>query len=220
MESSSGTIAYLTSGAGGMICGSCLHDNTLARALIRRGIDIQLIPTYTPIRTDEEDVSSPAVFYGGLNVFLDQMVPGFRYLPSFVTRWLDHPGLIRWATKRASATSAASQRRELEQLCTWLRDLRPSLIVLSNALIAGCVPRLKELLPAPVLVTLQGDDIFLDSLPEPFRQRSLDELRKLVRSIDGFLVNSQQPFLCCAHAIDAGDSRCEDRARTAWYRHP
>ncbi len=206
MQSSSGTIAYLTSGAGGMICGSCLHDNTLARALIRRGLDVQLIPTYTAIRTDEEDVSSSSVFYGGVNVFLSQSVPLYRHLPSFLTRWLDHPGLIRWATKRASATSAASlgaltvsmlrgvdgnQYRELEQLCGWLRDLRPRLVVFSNALIAGCIPRLKDQLNVPVLVTLQGDDIFLDSLPAPYRQQSLEALRRLVPYIDGFLVNSQ-----------------------------
>ena len=29
-------IAYLTAGAAGMFCGSCMHDNTLARALIAR----------------------------------------------------------------------------------------------------------------------------------------------------------------------------------------
>jgi glycosyltransferase involved in cell wall biosynthesis len=188
-----------------MYCGSCLHDNTLARALQHRGIDVQLIPTYTPIRTDEEDVSSASVFYGGLNVYLSQTIPFFRHLPPILTRWLDRPGLIRWATKRASATSAASlgaltvsmlrgirgnQRRELEQLCDWLADLQPQLVVLSNALIAGCVPQLKQRLSTPVLVTLQGDDIFLDSLPESYREQSLDELRKLVPLIDGFLVNS------------------------------
>src|SRR5262249_49557851 len=46
-------IAYLTAGAAGMICGSCLHDNTLAAELIAQGHDALLIPTYTPIRTDE-----------------------------------------------------------------------------------------------------------------------------------------------------------------------
>src|SRR5690349_5839732 len=91
-----------------MICGSCLHDNTLARALIRRGIDAHLIPTYTPIRTDEEDVSQQRVFLGGINLFLDQTLPGYRYLPSWMTRLLDRPSLIRWATRRASATSAQS----------------------------------------------------------------------------------------------------------------
>ena len=199
-------IVYLTSGAGGMYCGSCLHDNTLSKALQRRGVDVLLVPTYTPIRTDEEDVSSARVFYGGVNVFLSQNVPLYRYLPELLTRWLDRPSFIRLATNRASAINATSlgaltvsmlrgthgqQRRELENLCSWLHGQQPRMVVLSNVLISACVPRLKELLQVPVLVTLQGDDIFLDSLPEPYRRLSLEELSRLVPHIDGFLVNSR-----------------------------
>jgi len=62
-------IAYITAGAAGMYCGSCLHDNTLVAALIAQGHDAILIPTYTPIRTDEADVSQKRVFLGGINVF-------------------------------------------------------------------------------------------------------------------------------------------------------
>ena len=101
-------VAYVTAGAGGMLCGSCLHDNTLARALIRRGIDTVLIPTYTPIRTDEEDISQKRVFLGGINLFLSQVVPGYRYLPGAVKGLFDRPSLIRLATRRASSTSAQS----------------------------------------------------------------------------------------------------------------
>ena len=46
-------IAYLASGAAGMFCGTCLHDNTLAAALLKAGEDVLLIPTYTPLRTDD-----------------------------------------------------------------------------------------------------------------------------------------------------------------------
>ncbi|HMC11090.1 MAG TPA: glycosyltransferase family 1 protein, partial [Pirellulaceae bacterium] len=84
-------IAYLTAGAAGMICGSCMHDNTLARALIAAGHDVQLIPLYTPIRTDEEDVSSDRIFYGGINMYLQQKSSVFRWLPKWLDRWLDQP---------------------------------------------------------------------------------------------------------------------------------
>ncbi len=63
-------IAYIASGAAGMYCGMCLHDNTLAAALIAAGQDVLLIPTYTPIKTDEENVSNDRVFFGGINVYL------------------------------------------------------------------------------------------------------------------------------------------------------
>ena len=58
------TIAYVTAGGAGMFCGSCMRDNTLAAALRSLGCEVVLIPTFTPIRTDEEDVSSDRVFLG------------------------------------------------------------------------------------------------------------------------------------------------------------
>ena len=58
-------VAYLAAGAGGMICGSCLRDNRLAATLIDQGRDVVLVPLYTPLCTDETDVSRGPVFYGG-----------------------------------------------------------------------------------------------------------------------------------------------------------
>jgi hypothetical protein len=63
-------IAYLGAGAAGRYCGACLHDNTLATALGKLGEEILLIPTYTPLRTDEHNVSHRRVFFGGVNVYL------------------------------------------------------------------------------------------------------------------------------------------------------
>ena len=74
-------IAYIAAGAAGMYCGTCIHDNTLASALQRKGHDVALIPTYTPIRTDEADVSIDRVFYGGINVYLQQKSALFRHTP-------------------------------------------------------------------------------------------------------------------------------------------
>ena len=45
-------------------------------------------------------------------------------------------------------------------------------------LIAGFLPELRQHVSAPVVVTLQGDDIFLNSLTEPWRSRALDLLRQ------------------------------------------
>src|SRR5262249_58771514 len=60
-------IAYITAGAAGMFCGSCMRDNTLVTALARLGHEALLIPTYTPIRTDEDDVSQKRILFGGIN---------------------------------------------------------------------------------------------------------------------------------------------------------
>ena len=68
-------IVSITAGAAGMFCGSCLHDNTLAAALIRLGHDCLLLSTFTPLTLDEPDQSSDRVFLGGVNVFLDETAP-------------------------------------------------------------------------------------------------------------------------------------------------
>jgi glycosyltransferase involved in cell wall biosynthesis len=200
------TIAYLTAGGAGMFCGSCMRDNTLAAALGKLGCDVQLIPLYTPIRTDEDNVSIDRVFFGGINVYLQQNVPLFRYLPGFLVRWLDHPLLIDGVSRIGIQTSGrklgnlalsvlrgehGNQRGEVLRLVEWLASqVKPQLVNLSNLLIAGCVPAIKRELNVPVLVTLQGDDLFLDELPAHFRSQALDELRRLATAVDGFIVFS------------------------------
>ena len=89
-------IIHLLAGAGGMYCGSCLHGNTLVAALREAGEDALSVPAYTPIRTDEANVSQRRVVFGGVNVQLQQMSALFRHTPWFLDRLLDRPGLLKW----------------------------------------------------------------------------------------------------------------------------
>lgn len=189
-----------------MYCGSCLHDNALAKALISLGHDALLVPMYTPIRTDETDVSSRQLFYGGLNVYLQQLSPLFRWLPNWSDRFLSSPRLVDWVASRAMGTSAASlgaltvsmlkgnqgnQHKEAQRLSAWLSTLKPDVVIFSNLLIAGCLEELKRQVGCPVVVMLQGDDIFYDGLIEPYREQALQELRKLAQQVDLFIVHSR-----------------------------
>src|SRR5581483_8657531 len=99
-------IAYITAGAAGSFCGSCMHHNTLVAALQAQGHDALLIPTYTPIRTDERDVSQKRVFFGGINVYLQQKLSLFRHTPWLLDRPLDAPRLLRWVSRFAVAIEA------------------------------------------------------------------------------------------------------------------
>ncbi len=197
-------VACIAAGAGGMYCGSCIHDNTLAAALMRLGVDVTLVPTYTPLRTDEESVSLERVFYGGISVYLAQKSALVRRLPPWATRPLDRPGLLRWAAGRFAGSTEARdlgaltlsvlrgeegrQRRQLEELCRWLsRDLRPDLVQLTNTMFAGLAGPLKRALGRPVLCAVQGEEIFLDRLAEPFRAQAREELRRRAGDVDGFL---------------------------------
>lgn len=200
-------VVYLTAGAGGMYCGSCLRDNALAAGLSGLGWDVTLLPLYTPIRVDGEDRSVDQVFFGGINVYLQQKIPLFRHLPAYFDRWLDRPGLIRRVASGALSVSArelgsltlsmvrgenGNQRKEVRRLVRWLREVaKPDLVCLTNLLVGGSIPALKRELGVPVLVTLQGDDVFLDELEEPWKSGVLAEMRKLARAADGFLTFSE-----------------------------
>lgn len=200
-------IAYITAGAAGMFCGSCLHDNTLVSALLALGHDALLIPTYTPIRTDEPDVSQKRVFLGGINVYLQQKFALFRHTPRFFDRLLDAPRLLRWVSRYAVKTRAEElgdlaisvlegahgrQKKEFDRLVNWLAaEVKPDLVELSNVLLAGMAHPLRERLGVPVLGTLQGDDVFLESLPTSYRERALALVSERCRDLSGFVATSR-----------------------------
>jgi glycosyltransferase involved in cell wall biosynthesis len=199
-------IAYVTAGAAGMYCGSCMRDNTLVAALAARGHDAQLLPIYTPIRTDEDDVSVPRVFFGGINVYLQQKFSLFRHTPWFLDRLLDAPGLLRWVSRFAVKTQAerlgdltismlrgehGKQRKEVDKLIDWLAESKPEIINLTNIMLSGIVGELKRRLHVPILCSLQGDDIYLDFLPDQHRGAAMDLIRQNCAAIDGYVTTSR-----------------------------
>ena len=189
-----------------MFCGSCLHDNAIAKSLMRLGHDVVLLPTYTPILTDETSVSSERLFFGGLNVYLQQLSPVFRWVPKWMDQFLSSPRLVNWVASRAMGTSAKQlgaltvsmlqgsngrQRKEVSRLCDWLVTQKPDVAIFSNLLIAGCISEIKTRIGCPVVVMLQGDDIFFESLIEPYRSEAMLLLRRLAEQVDLFVVHSE-----------------------------
>lgn len=196
-------IVYLAAGAGGMYCGSCLHDNTLAAALMRLGEDVLLVPTYTPIRTDEPDVSQKRVMFGGISVYLQQKWALFRRTPWLLDKLWDRPRLIDWLAKRNISTAAeelgditvsmlrgeeGNQRKEVEKIVYWLEhDVRPDIVHLSNSMLVGMAREIRRRLNVPIVCTLSGEDIFLEKLSAPWYQKARDALRERVQDVTAFV---------------------------------
>lgn len=199
-------IAYIAAGAAGMYCGSCLHDNTLASALQRMGHEVALVPTYTPLRTEAPGVSLDRIFFGALNVYLQQKAAAFRHTPEALDRLLDSPGLIQRVSRLGASTDPTElgdlthsilqgeqgfQAKELAKLVDWLRnDFRPDVVHLTNSMFTGFARNLKRELGVPVVCSLQGEDLFLDQLREPWRSRVRSLLAERARDVDAFQVNS------------------------------
>jgi glycosyltransferase involved in cell wall biosynthesis len=190
-----------------MYCGSCLRDNALAAELLARGHDVLLTPVYTPTRTDEHNVSGGQVFFGGISVFLEQHAAIFRHTPRLLDRLWDSDWALRLATSRQIKVDPANlgeltvsmlkgergfQRKEIRKLLDWLAtEPRFDVVNLPYSLLLGMAEPLKRELKVPVCCTLQGEDLFLDGLADPYRRQSLDLIRDASRHVDAFLPVSQ-----------------------------
>lgn len=191
-----------------MYCGSCLRDNALAAELKRQGHDVVLMPVYTPTLTDEENVSDHRVFFGGISVYLQQKSALFRYTPALLDRLLFDNN---WALRRASQKSIGvtpeflgemtvdmlqGERgpiaKEFRKLRDWLAGEPPfDVICLPFTLLISMAEPLRQVSPRTRIVcTLQGEDLFLEGLPEPYRSDSKQLIRDAIRHVDRFLAVS------------------------------
>jgi len=83
------------------------------------------------------------------------------------------------------------QVKELDKLVDWLRELGDiGAISLSNALLIGLVRRIKQQLRVPVVCALQGEDDFLDDLPQPERDIAWNTLSERAQQVDAFVAPS------------------------------
>jgi len=63
-------------------------------------------------------------------------------------------------------------------------------VVLPMSLLIGLAPPLRRDLGRPIVCTLQGEDLFLEGLGEPFRSQSKDLIRRHAPAVDGFVATS------------------------------
>jgi glycosyltransferase involved in cell wall biosynthesis len=201
-------ILSLTAGAASMYCGSCMRDNALAAELMRLGHEVTLLPFYTPTLTDEDNVSrQQQVFFGGISVYLDQHMPWYRRAPRVVDWLLDRPGVIKAFTSGSISVDARQlgaltvstlrgedghQRKEIEKLLEFLKDEPPPDVVnIPYTLLIGLAKPIKRLSNRPIVMTLQGEDLFLEAMTEPYRTEALELVRRQVGDVDLFIAVSE-----------------------------
>jgi len=201
-------LLLLTAGAADMFCGSCLRDNALAAALMARGHRVSLLPIYTPTVTDEPNVSAgQRVFLGGISVYLQQHVPLFRHTPWLLDRLWDSASVIKHFASRSIDVDPhmlgpltvstlrgerGNQHKEIDKLLAFLRDEeRPDLVNIPNALLIPLAAPIRRALNRPIVVTLQGEDLFLDGLPDPYRTQAIELIRAQIDDVDVFVSVSE-----------------------------
>ncbi|MFH1718358.1 MAG: glycosyltransferase family 4 protein [Planctomycetota bacterium] len=190
-------------------CENCLRDAALAKAILKSGNDVLTVPLYLPLQIEQSDsVNTAPIFFGGLNVYLQQKLNFFRRTPRWLDRWLDSPKLLTWIGRKAGMTSARDlgettismlrgetghQAKELERLLEWLdtRDNKPDIVCLSNILLAGLARGIKQRFRVPVVCLLQDEDGFLDGLSSPYSQQAWQVLAERAGDIDAFIAVSR-----------------------------
>ncbi|MHB9025587.1 MAG: glycosyltransferase family 4 protein [Armatimonadota bacterium] len=198
-------ITYIMAGAGSMYCGACARDLALLRGLESRGHAALAVPLYTPIRDDRQGPLPPMapIFFGGVNVYLQQICGLFRHTPRVVDALFDYPALLRWVSHFAIQTDAKAlgpmtvsvlageagyQAKELERLVSWLEGQpKPDVINITNTLLSALAPPLKARLGVPVACTLQGEDSFVEALLEPWQEDARRLIRENAQAIDLFI---------------------------------
>jgi glycosyltransferase involved in cell wall biosynthesis len=199
-------ILSITAGAAGMYCGSCSRDNALAVELLARGHEVTLLPLYTPTTTDETNVSRGEVLFGGISIYLQQHLALFRKTPRFLDRLWDSPRVIGAFASRSISTDPkllggltismlqgrrGVLRKEFDKLLEWLAaEPAPDVVNLPNSLLIGLAAPLRDALKCPICCTLQGEDLFLDGLIEPYRQQALDLIQRQIGDVDRFIAVS------------------------------
>ena len=197
-------IVSLTPGTGSFHCGSCIRDNSLVLSMRSLGHDVLMVPLYLPFVHDGEDSSEGvSVFLGGVNAYLQQKSKLFRQIPKWMDKILDHPALLRKVSVNAGMTSPQDlgaitvstlkgkdgfQKKEIEYLVEFLQEKeKPDIIMISNVLLVGLIPSLKEKVDCKFVVTLQGEDTYLDSLPPEWSSQAWSLLEEHCKSVDLFL---------------------------------
>ena len=201
-------ILHLTPGTGSFHCGSCLRDNALIKALRVRGHDAVMAPLYMPLVTDREAASpEQPIRVGGISLFLQQKFPWFHRMPTFVHNWVNHPALLKMASKRLGMTSAKSlgemtlgsllgedgqQWGEWKKLLSWIKnEFKPDVVSLSNSLLSGLAAAIARDVGVPVVCSMQGEDSFLDTLPDDYRDRAWEAMRRNAQSLSAIIAPSR-----------------------------
>ena len=201
-------VIHIDTGAGGTFyCQNCMRDCALVRELRREGHDVIMVPMYLPILIDDNEISGDIpVFFGGINVYLQQQFPIFRHTPRWLDKLFDLPFMLRQAAAREASTEASelgpitlsmlkgpqgNQKKELDRLVDWLKHYeKPDLIHISNALLLGMAKDLKEAVGVPIVCSLQDEQTWLLDMDAKHEQACWDEMAAHVPHVDAYIAVS------------------------------
>lgn len=173
------------------------------------GIQARAIPLYLPPdkTTLEESGFDNNVFFGAISMYLREKVRFLRNMPAILDKFFDSRLFLRLAAKQAGTTSTegyeeltismiegdnAFRKEEVDRLVKYLvKDGKPDIIHLSNALILGIARQLKKRIDVKVVCSLLNEDDWIDDMAEPFRSRAWKMIAREAGYVDIFITPSK-----------------------------
>jgi hypothetical protein len=195
-----------------------------------------MAPLYLPLVTDREfGAQELPVQIGGISLFLQQKFTWFHKLPKFVHQLAEQARTsLRMAAKRMGMTSAKSLGEMA--LGSPARHRRPPVGRMaeassngfaargnstssrfSNSLLTGLAPAIEKELGIPVVCSLQGEDSFLDTLPDPYREQCWEAMQHQCPQRAPF--HRAEPVLRPSHAPAARCRRGADQDHRQRHRY-
>ena len=209
-------ILSLTPGKGNYYSGAALRDHCLINALRRTGHEGQLVALGQPplLEYDDEGADTP-LFYDILHVYRTEQKGLFGKLktiytkPSGAARAIERMTPTAYGQLLLSRLQAADgrQRKALQKLTDWLKSQAPDVILVSDATWVGVGAHLKEALGVPVIVSLQGENRVLNSLPNKVRDEVLQCARPAAAKVDAFIAPSRYHAAGMKERLQLDDER-------------
>jgi glycosyltransferase involved in cell wall biosynthesis len=201
-------IEYLITGSGGSFyCGNCYRDMLYVRAIRKvPEIKVKAIPLYLPPDKTVDSSFEKQVFFGAISMFLREKVGFLRNMPAFFDKFLDCKLFLKFAAKQAGATNTegyedltinmiegdnAFRKQEVNRLVKYIiKDGKPDIIHLSNALILGLARQIKKRIDVKIVCSLLNEDDWIDDMSEPYRSRAWDMIAREAVYVDAFVTPS------------------------------
>ena len=202
-------IAYLITGSGGeFYCGNCYRDMLYVRAIRKvPGITASAIPLYLPPgKLGPVNEFDKHVFFGAISMYVREKVPFMKNMPNFMDKILDTGPMLRYASHMAGTTrtegleeltlnmirgDSAFRENEVDRLISYLiRDGKPDIIHLSNALIIGLAHHLKKKMNVRIVCSLLNEDDWIGEMVEPYRSEAWKMIARETVHVDAFITPS------------------------------
>lgn len=202
-------VIYLITGSGGSFyCANCYRDMLYFRAIRKMpGITASAIPLYLP-PDDAGTVTGfdEHIFFGAISMFLREKIGFLKNMPDFLEKFFDLKPFLKLAARQAGTTSTegyeeltinmiegdnAFRKKEVDRLVGYLmKEGKPDVIHLSNALILGLARQLKNRMKVKVVCSLLNEDDWIDDMSEPWQSKAWEMIGRESVHVDNFITPS------------------------------